>query len=375
VTRSMSLVLPLFPVLAVLALTACKSLGADLPSDPVPLFDMEEPAAYLMEPDDEAARRELPLGSYSGVHVADAVQARGALDEEPASPDEEPVRLDKKDYSLIDDGADGLDDDVDRAPEPPSVAAARSTGVLVRRVIENSPGDAAGLEPDDLLHSVGWTGAGELPLQYGSDWRAVEDDVPPGTALTVKYDRAGLERTATILVAPRVRPRDRTKTSRYREGLRAGIVLRTATEVEAKRAGLAAGAGAVIVGLSSNSPFRGAGLKYGDVLAAVDRHKVSHPQVVLDAIREADDDAVLAVTVVRGEEPRKGSVPLTRRARGLRNVSIPLIYSCGTERGETETSILSGLLRRRTTRAAWEWRVLWLFSFSGGDADRLEDSE
>ncbi len=346
-TRSLPLVLA---VLAALSAGACKSLGSDLPTDPPPLFDMEEPAAFLIDPDDEAARSELPLGSYSGVHVHDAVQAAGSLDEDALSLDEEPA---------------SLDDD----------ASGASTGVLVRRVIENSPGDAAGLQPDDLLHSVGEPGRGELPLQYASDWRGVEDDTSPGTRITVRYDRAGLEKTAEVVMAQRARPRDRLSTSRSREGLRAGIVLRTATEVEASRAGLAAGAGAVIVGLSRNSPFRGAGLKYGDVLASVGGRRVAHPQVVLDVIRNAEEDAVLPVTAVRGEERRKGQVALTERVTGLRNVSIPLIYSCGTERGETETSILSGLLLQRTTRAAWEWRVLWLFSFSGGDADRLEDSE
>lgn len=332
-------------VVAVLFLGACKSLGSDLPSEPPPLFDMEEPAAYLGEPDDESERSALELGGYTGVHVADAVFEEGSLDE----------------------------DDLDDAPA--------TGGVLVRKVTENSPGDAAGLRPDDILLSVVHRTAppagpaGERPLEYASDWRAVEGAAQPRDTLAVVFDRAGREMRTDVLVMPRSRPADRIQATRYSEQQRVGVILRTATEVEAAGAGLAPGGGAVIVGLSRASPWRQAGLVYGDLIVKIDGEDVAHPQVVLDAIRDAEEDATLEMSVRRGDQKQRAAVPLTRRARGTRNVSIPLLYSCGAERGETELSILGGALHRRTTRAAWEWRILWLISFSGGDADHLEESE
>ena len=49
----------------------CASLGSDLPDEPPPLLSMEEPPALFAEPDDEAARLELPLGGWTGLHVTD----------------------------------------------------------------------------------------------------------------------------------------------------------------------------------------------------------------------------------------------------------------------------------------------------------------
>ena len=46
--------------------------SSTLPTTPPPLADMEEPLALLREPDDEAARRALPAGAFSGLVVDDA---------------------------------------------------------------------------------------------------------------------------------------------------------------------------------------------------------------------------------------------------------------------------------------------------------------
>ena len=47
----------------------------------------------------------------------------------------------------------------------------------------------------------------------------------------------------------------------------------------------------------------------------------------------------------------------------------PLSYE--SDRGTSETSVLLGMFNYKSTEAAWRFRLLWLFSFGGGDADRL----
>ena len=102
----------LLALAAVLALTACTSLGKDeLPVKAPPLIDMDEPVALHEEPKDETVRKALPLGAFTGVTVT---EARRTLDE----------------------------------------TAPHAAGVRVSRVVENSPGDAAGIEEDDLLVAV-----------------------------------------------------------------------------------------------------------------------------------------------------------------------------------------------------------------------------
>jgi len=319
-------------VLAALLCGACASLGSELPDESPPLVSMEEPPTLFDEPADEELRTALPLGGYTGVHVTDGRTSLGGL------------------------GAGN-------APQ----------GVLVKRVVENSPGDAAGLLEGDLIVAVRRAGGPETAVHWPSEWRKVERISAPGRTITVVVDRAGVEDATEIVVAQRVRSAKRGATERYREEDRVGVVFRTATEVEARAAQLGPGGGAVVVGLAAESPWRAAGLRFGDLVERVGDVAVAHPQVVLDAIREGHDGTPLRLLIRRGPQTFTIDAPLSTRVQETRHVSIPLLYSYGAERGESETSILLGLLKKTTTKAAWELRILWFISFGGGDADRLED--
>lgn len=314
---------------ALLPLAGCASLfRGDLPEVAPPLVDMEEPPAFHAEPDDEAARRALDNGAFTGLSVA---LGGATLDEMAESGD----------------------------------------GLLVTRVVENSPADAAGIEEDDLLLMAHGGGLFIDPLQWPSQWRELELAAPAGSLFRVVVDRAGDLRTMEFVVEARVRPAERLAVARYREEQRSGVVLRTATEVEARAAGLGPGGGAVVVGLSRGSPWRAAGIAYGDMLAAVDGEPVAHPQVVLDHLRDAPDDGSITLDVVRDGVASQWVVPVSRRAQELRSASFPLLFDYESDRGTTELSLLLGLISHETTAAAWKWRVLWFIEFSGGDADRL----
>ena len=313
-------------LILLLGLTAC---ATDLPQQAPPLQDWEEPLALFEEPDDEVARGELAFGSFTGAHVADA---RGTLDD------------------LLGGGPSGIE---------------------VVRIVENSPADAAGLRAGDLLLEA-TSGGTRRALAYPSDWRAVELAAKPGEPFDVVFDRANRRGRATLVPVPRLRAPDRQPAERFREDQHVGVVLRTATEVEARAAGLAPGAGAVVVGLSRRSPWRGAGLQFGDLLTQVGDEVLSHPELLIRAISAAaaSDDPV-AVRFVRDGEVRTVEAPVTQRAQRLREVNLPPLIRYTSERGRAETSVLLGLIRHERTRAAWELRILWVIRFGGGDADRL----
>jgi len=323
---------PLLTLLAALVCGACSSLGSELPDESPPLASMEEPPALFGEPDDEALRTALPLGGYTGIHVTDGRTSLGDLSEGDAP-----------------------------------------RGVLVQRVVENSPGDAAGVTEDDLIVATTRTSGGETPIRWPSEWREFELTSRPGETISVRVDRAGVEGHTEIVVAQRVRSAKRNSVERYREETRVGVVLRTATEIEARAAGLGPGAGAVVVGLAAESPWRAAGVLFGDVITSADGKEIAHPQVVLDAIRDGDEGTPISLHIRRNSRRIELDVPLSHREQEMRSVSIPFLYSYGAERGESETSVLLGLFKKTTTEAAWEWRILWFFSFGGGDADRLEE--
>ncbi len=315
------------PILAsVLALLfGCASA---LPDEAPQLVDMEEPLELFAEPDDEAARQALPLGGFTGVHVGDARDSLDAL-------------------------------------------LGEADGVEVVRVVENSAADAAGLVAGDLLVEARAGDGPAIPLQHPSQWRALENEAAPGDRLAVVVDRAGARFRAELAVVARVRHGERAESERLREEDRVGVVVRTATEVEARAAGLGSGAGAVIVGLSRRSPWRAAGLRYGDLLVEIDGRAVTHPEVLLDAIRAGEDE--LEIVYVRAGERRQVTAAVSDRERTVREVYVPLIFSRERTRDRTTTSALLGLYKQVRTPAASRYRLLWIFRFGTGDTDLLEE--
>jgi membrane-associated protease RseP (regulator of RpoE activity) len=314
---------------AALALAGCSSiLPSKLPEKRPPLADMEEPLALLDPPNDEAERALLPLGGFTGIYVADARRTLDEMEEE--------------------------------AP-----------GVRVARVVENSPGDAAGVEEGDLLVAATDAAGVKREISYPSQWREVEIAAAPGGTLRVVVDRAGAVRTAEVGVVARTRAPGREAPVRLREEDKVGVVLRSATEVEARAAGLGPGGGAVVVGLSAASPWRAAGLRFGDLLTSVDGVEVAHPQVVLDAVRAAEKEQVLHVEFARAGAKQTIDAPVSARAAEVSTIDVPILFSYESDRGDCEWSALLGLVSYRSTIAAWEMRLLWLLKFGAGDSGRL----
>ncbi len=320
--------IPMF--LAPLALVSCVGLGEKLSDEPPPLADMEEPVALFQEPDDEAIRVALPVGGFSGVYVKEV--------------------------------AESLDDLVEGGE-----------GVVVTRIVENSPGDFAGLRVDDILLEATPRDGETVELSYPSHWRRLELETSPGTPIEIVFDRADEEMTTEIVLVPRARPADRTEAERFREEDRVGVVLRTATEVEARRAGLPPGGGAVVVGLSARSPWRHGRVRFSDLITAVDDKPVDHPNVVLEAIAKAPEDGAVRLSLLRGKQKLSVEAPVSRRETTIEEVEVFPLFSHEEKRGRSETKVLLGLFGYEETSAAWEMTLLWFIHFGGGDADRLEE--
>ena len=318
------------PPLLSLASVALALLGgcvSSLPHESPPLADVEEPLELFDEPDDERARAELPLGGFTGAQVQDARQTLDAM------------------------------------------LGAAAAGVEVVRVVENSPADIAGLVPGDLLLEARIDDGQPRELRYPSDWRQVELEAGGAARLHVTFDRANRRAATELTTLPRLRPPVRDAAQRLREERRVGVDVRTATEVEAREAGLPPGAGAVIVGLSKRSPWRDAGLRFGDLIVALDDREIAHPGIVLEAIDAAGEH--IDVRFRRDGETRTVDAATTRRAADLREIYVPLLFDHESDRGHADTSVLFGLFRYEETRAAWRVRLLWLIHFGGGDADEL----
>ncbi len=313
---------------AVLLAAACSS--TTLPPEPPPLSDMEQPLDLMREPDDEARRAALPAGSFTGLVVEDARQTLAQ-------------KLDGEEK------------------------------LRVVQVVENSPAMVAGVQVDDLLLEARIGSGPSVPLSRASEWRKLELETPAGTTVDLLLDRGGRDAKTTLALVPRFSPAQRTPTQVFREDERVGVVLRTATEVEARAAGLGPGGGAVITGLSQRSPWRAAGLRYSDVLVGMDDWPIAHPQDLVLMLRDRSKQSV-AIEYVRDGQRRTCVAPLSEREGEVTEVSIPLLWSYQHKRDVTEWSLILGIASGRSTMTAWEFRLFWLIHVSGGDSNQLVES-
>lgn len=314
-----------------LCAVSASSCRTTIPSKPPPLANWDEPAEWLRPPDDEARRKELPPGSFSGIRVR---TTRTNLDEEPVA------------------------------------------GLEVAAVVENSPAAAAGIAAGDLLLRAR-SGALSKDLDAPSDWRGLELDLPPGSELELLGERAGKPVRTKLVLAERWTPSEREEPARFREDERVGFVVRAATEVEARAAGLAPGAGVVLTGLAAGSPWRGLedGPRYGDLLVSVDGATIDDAARLLSAVRAAKDGQSLLVEFVHEGRKTAAKLPTTRRAGEVKLVSIPLVLRYEKQGDRASWSAILGLVAFERTRAAWKLTLLWLLDFAGGDADRLEGAQ
>jgi len=313
--------------LTLLTSFAACSISPGPTEEPIALADMEEPLDLKTEPNDETDRLKLPVGSFSGLYLKDA---RGTLAAKLDSPD----------------------------------------SVEISRVVENSPAHFGGLQAGDLILEVEVDGGEPQTIDRPSEWRKIELECKPGAKIIMYVDRAGREAKTEFTMASRARAAERELAQRYREEQRIGVVVRTATEVEARAAGLGPGGGAVIIGLSASSPWRAAGLRFQDLLVAVDEQPLTHPEELLVAARDPQRDS-LSITFVRDAKRQTVKTKLSQRTQLINEISVPLLFSYEVDRGKTEWSFLLGIIKYRSTAAAWRFRLLWLMGFGGGDADRL----
>ena len=310
------------------ALVSCNS---NLPVKPDPIARWEEPAEWMRTPEDEAQRLQLSAGTFSGVRVR---TTRASLDEEP------------------------------------------QPGLEVVAVVENSPAAAAGLEVGDLLLRVSVDGASK-ELDAPSDWRAVELSAQAGTTLELSIERAAKPMRTNLVLVARLVPAEREEVARFREEERVGVILRSATEVEARAAGLAPGAGVVLVGLAATSPWRGMpdAPRFGDVIVAIDKQTMDDPARFLAVVRSAKPEGKVQVEYLRGSERKQVQLPLSKRATELKSWSIPFLAKWKRDTERTVFSAFLSLIRYEATPAAWSLTLLWLIDFNGGDADRLQEVE
>jgi C-terminal processing protease CtpA/Prc len=317
-------------LLGVCSWSGCSVFQAELPTQPVPLAGMDISRDRLPLPKDEGERLKLPPGVFTGIEVSDSRQTLEAQIE---------------------------------APE----------GVLVARVVENSPAVAAGIAEGDILLKAAVNNAAPTPLHWPSDWYKLEQTTPLDAKIHVFFDRAGRDGETDIKPVQRLAPPRRLEAATFREEAKVGVVVRNASEVEAHKAGLARGEGCVVVGLAASSPWRKAGMVFGDVITDLNGQPMPNPQALLTAINHLNPGDEVRIGVFRDERKVTLDTSVSRREKQTTDFDIPLLFTYKNHEGIENTSVLLGLYSHRKTAVASRVTLFWIIDYTVGDATRLEE--
>jgi serine protease Do len=145
----------------------------------------------------------------------------------------------------------------DAKPEELS-GSQRFSGVIVKRVLENSPAEAAGIKEGDIITKFAGKAVTEPRL------RTAIAITSPGTQVPVEFVRAGTARETTVTLGDQNTALGNVSIPQL------GMTVRTITGEMARAAGVPRLRGVIVAEIDQNGRAATSGFKVGDILVAVD---------------------------------------------------------------------------------------------------------
>jgi serine protease Do len=181
-----------------------------------------------------------------------------------------------------------------------SLKLADTKGALVAGITKGGPADAAGILQGDVV--IGFNGK---PIAEVGNLPGLVAVTPVDSVVPVKILRDGAEKTLTVTVGRM--PSERGERA-GRGGGEAeptagkwGLALRDLDERTAQRLGVAPGDGVLVAGVRPGSPGERAGVRAGDVIQEVNRHKVASVKDVRTAAEQPRDGGSVLLLLKRGD--------------------------------------------------------------------------
>ena len=145
------------------------------------------------------------------------------------------------------------------------------SGVLVADVMKESPAEAAGLKPGDII--VEFSGA---PIREVPELQQRVASVSPGQAMPITIIRE--KRREALVVKVAEMPAEETRVAAVPPGERLGVGVQPLTPELAQRFNLTATTGVVVTEVEPGSPAAEAGIRVGDAILEVNRARITDVQ-------------------------------------------------------------------------------------------------
>jgi S1-C subfamily serine protease len=177
------------------------------------------------------------------------------------------------------------------------------SGVLVERVVPNSPADKAGIKKGDRIQKIDG-----VEVSTPRDIRTFFRDLEDSKVVSFELIRDGKPMNINVTPEKRTRP--------WLRGI--GIRRQLGVQLQELDSDLAAyfnvdpNAGVLVARVEEDSAAAKAGMRSGDVITHIDGRKIQSAEDIRDAISELKEDQSVEITVLRHGDEKKFTVqPLT----------------------------------------------------------------
>jgi serine protease Do len=174
----------------------------------------------------------------------------------------------------------------------------RPHGALVTQVLEDSPAEAAGLEPGDII-----TRFDDEPIEFSSDLPHVVGRTTVGEETSLRIVRNGDEMTLAVTVGELAEREDQQlgfSRSGESSSSRVGLRVESLADAAAERLGIAGGVRVV----GAEGPAAEAGISRGDVITRLNNREVVDIASFRQVVDELPAGRSVPVLIIRGEAPR-----------------------------------------------------------------------
>lgn len=245
-----------------------------------------------------------------------------------------------------------------------------SDGVTVTKVVENSPGEAAGVKEGDIILE-----ANGVPVAHPNQLLDMAETLPVGSIIKLRVDRdqSILEITATTVARvglPDPAPAETPKT--WIEKKLLGIEFGALSPEEAAKLGLNPREGIRLLRIHKRSPLLRAGIKEGFAISQLNGETIHDPEQFLKNLEAVPPGKSIKLRIAdengRGSEE---SIRIPKPRSEIRKINIPLLFAYSREPDKSSLTLPLYLFKRDRTGESARYRILWFFTFETGRSDEL----
>lgn len=245
-------------------------------------------------------------------------------------------------------------------------------GITVTRVVENSPGYAAGVKVGDIVLE-----ASGVKMTNPNQLYDLAETLAIGSAVKMRLERDNEILELTVVTVNRhLRPDSPSpgESSTWRERRHLGFEFGPPDPDRNRSLGLAPREGIRVLSVAPNGPMSDADIAAGAIVLRLDDETIHSPKAFLEMLESKEGARTIRLALVdeTGATHEK-NVRVRKISRAVKGLRIPPIVSYEHEENSATFSMLLGLFKRERIGSAVEYRILWFFTLETGEKGELLD--